>query len=82
LVRLGGEEGIDVHILIGSETEARHVYNEIFLQRDYLQYGVRVEGGRVGGRGVGWVVDVGANIGLFALHCLAQCPAHDPVRRV
>jgi FkbM family methyltransferase len=49
--------------------EAEFLHDEIFVRRSYLQHGVTLTGR------AGVVVDVGANIGLFALFCKQECPA-------
>ena len=43
-----------------NKNETDYLYHEIFERRCYLQHGVSIERGD-------WVVDVGANIGLFSL---------------
>ena len=43
-----------------SETESDFIFDEIFIRRVYVQNGITVTDGSV-------IVDVGANIGLFAL---------------
>lgn len=40
-------------------------FQEIFVRRSYLQHGLTVDDGAV-------VLDVGANVGLFALQCLLE----------
>lgn len=38
---------------------------EVFVRRSYLQHGLVAEDGAV-------VIDAGANIGVFSLHCLRE----------
>ena len=52
-----------MHLLCGSPTESRFIYNEVFVQRCYSRHGIRVRAGDT-------VVDVGANVGLFTLFLL------------
>jgi amino acid adenylation domain-containing protein/FkbM family methyltransferase len=49
-----------------SKTEAEFGYKEIFEEEGYLQHGIRLDHGAC-------VFDVGANIGLFALHVGQKC---------
>lgn len=58
--------GLAIDILPGSEVEANHIYREVFVEKVYFRHGVRVPAG-------GCVVDVGANVGLFALQVLQMC---------
>jgi amino acid adenylation domain-containing protein/FkbH-like protein/FkbM family methyltransferase len=48
-----------------NKSELNYLYNEIFVNEDYLKFGIELEPGQC-------VVDVGANIGLFSIH-LANC---------
>lgn len=41
------------------------IKQEVFVRRSYLQHGLVVEDGAV-------VIDAGANIGVFSLHCLRE----------
>eukprot|EP00903_Cladosiphon_okamuranus_P007602 g7373.t1 len=50
------------------QDEAEFLYEEVFVRRSYLQHGLAVEDGAV-------VVDAGANIGVFSLHCLREAKA-------
>lgn len=54
-----------------SASEAHFLYREIFEEQSYLQHGITVQDGDI-------VVDVGANIGLFALHLLSRQPGNQP----
>jgi hypothetical protein len=56
---------VEFDALAGSESEAMHVYGEVWRDDVYLRHGVRVPASD------GTVVDVGANIGLFVLRVLA-----------
>lgn len=47
--------------------ETRYLYQEIFVDHCYLQHGVHLPEGAL-------VLDVGANIGMFALYVAAVCP--------
>eukprot|EP00752_Nemacystus_decipiens_P003003 g2786.t1 len=47
------------------QDEAEFLYEEVFVRRSYLQHGLLVEDGAV-------VIDAGANIGIFSLHCLRE----------
>lgn len=38
---------------------------EVYVRRSYLQHGLAVEHGAI-------VIDAGANIGVFSLHCLRE----------
>mmetsp|Transcript_22923 Transcript_22923/g.35871 ORF Transcript_22923/g.35871 Transcript_22923/m.35871 type:complete len:238 (-) Transcript_22923:397-1110(-) len=94
-----GEKGSDAEILGYSEDdqglrvehiseeECGFLYQEIFVRQAYMQHGVAIARGR------GDILDVGANIGLFALFCLQKlddgsCPLRDrvfafePVRKI
>jgi FkbM family methyltransferase len=57
---LAGIEGINRH-------ETEYLYREIFVKRAYLRYGLSIGGDAV-------VFDVGANIGMFSLFALSECP--------
>jgi FkbM family methyltransferase len=48
--------------------ESDFLYHEVFCARLYLREGVTLLDGDI-------VVDVGANIGLFSLMCLSECPS-------
>ena len=50
----------------GSESEVQLIIQEIFEERAYLREGMRLEPGDI-------VVDVGANIGLFAIFADEVC---------
>ncbi len=50
-----------------NRNETDYLYREIFERRCYLRHGVRLPAGSV-------VLDVGANIGLFTLFALGECP--------
>lgn len=54
-----------------SKSDVKFLYDEIHVKRSYEQMGVRLEnrntgGGDGGGGGGGTVLDIGANIGMFA----------------
>jgi amino acid adenylation domain-containing protein/FkbM family methyltransferase len=53
-------------VLCRSKTEAEFGYKEIFEEEGYLQHGIRLGEGAC-------VFDVGANIGMFALHVGQKC---------
>jgi len=65
---LTDEHGLTFAYLSGGEAE--FLYEEIFTRQAYLKHGVSMP---TKGRPV--VCDIGANIGLFALHCLRLNPA-------
>eukprot|EP00802_Teleaulax_amphioxeia_P016224 Tamp_16338.p1 GENE.Tamp_16338~~Tamp_16338.p1 ORF type:complete len:304 (+),score=54.31 Tamp_16338:434-1345(+) len=46
-----------------SEDECAFLYDEIFVRQEYMQHGISLTPGG------GDILDVGANIGLFALYC-------------
>ena len=56
-----------LQILAPSPVEAAILYREIVTERTYERHGVSVRGGDV-------VFDVGANIGLFAIHLARTVP--------
>eukprot|EP00050_Salpingoeca_kvevrii_P022790 m.132162 g.132162 ORF g.132162 m.132162 type:complete len:293 (+) comp9828_c0_seq1:1818-2696(+) len=64
-----GSAGEDIRFCYAASAraEAALLHHEIFVQRAYLQHGLVLPAGSV-------VLDVGANIGLFALHCLHEAP--------
>ena len=55
-------DAVSVFIPRGDRVSASFIHREIFLDECYLQNGITIEAGDV-------VVDVGANVGLFALFC-------------
>lgn len=57
--------GLEILELNGYETE--HLYREIFDDRAYLGAGIDLRDGDT-------VIDIGANIGMFALHVVEACP--------
>ena len=66
----GYEVSAGLRVAQQNKNETDYLYREIFERRCYLQHGVSIERGD-------WVVDVGANIGLFSLQAAqlgaAQC---------
>ena len=56
----GYEVSAGLRVAQQNKNETDYLYHEIFERRCYLQHGVSIERGD-------WVVDVGANIGLFSL---------------
>ena len=56
----GYEVSAGLRVAQQNKNETDYLYREIFERRCYLQHGVSIERGD-------WVVDVGANIGLFSL---------------
>lgn len=48
-------------------SEMHFIYNEVFVERDYLQHGIRLPRSAR-------VVDVGANVGMFSLFVVEECP--------
>ncbi|MEU0475944.1 FkbM family methyltransferase [Streptomyces olivaceus] len=48
-------------------SEIHFIYNEVFVDRDYLKHGIRIPGSAR-------VVDVGANVGMFSLFVVGECP--------
>lgn len=48
-------------------SEVHFIYNEVFVERDYLKHGIRLPGSAR-------VVDVGANVGMFSLFVMRECP--------
>jgi FkbM family methyltransferase len=51
-----------------NRAESDFLYHEVFCARLYMREGVTLLDGDI-------VVDVGANIGLFSLLCLSECPS-------
>ena len=50
-----------------SKSDVKFLYDEIHVKRSYEQMGVRLENRNTnGGGGGGTVLDIGANIGMFA----------------
>jgi FkbM family methyltransferase len=62
------------------EAEAEFLYEEIFTRRSYLQHGLRIDPGD-------WIIDAGANIGLFAMFAVQEAAgvsvlAFEPVKPI
>jgi amino acid adenylation domain-containing protein/FkbM family methyltransferase len=51
-----------------NQHETRYLYDEIFVQQVYQRGGITLRDGGV-------ILDVGANIGMFALFALSACPS-------
>ena len=75
----GYEVSAGLRVAQQNKNETDYLYHEIFEQRCYLQHGVSIERGD-------WVVDVGANIGLFSLQAAqlgaARVYAFEPLEQV
>jgi hypothetical protein len=56
------------------QSEVRFLFSEVYEQQQYLQHGVRLCAGQA-------VIDVGANIGLFAMFAAEVRGAHAGVLR-
>src|SRR6185312_12559499 len=75
----GYEVSAGLRVAQQNKNETDYLYREIFERRCYLQHGVSIERGD-------WVVDVGANIGMFSLQAAqlgaARVYAFEPLAAV
>jgi FkbM family methyltransferase len=71
---LEDEHGMRFECVPGSSAEAEFIYEEIFVRRSYASHGLSLVTPSCAASPTVVVVDVGANIGLFSLWALHECP--------
>ena len=62
--------GPTVHHLAGATSDAKYLYNEIFVDKVYLRYGITIDDGDC-------IFDVGANIGMFSMFAMLHAEQLD-----